>query len=102
LFTSTSKKLSVAKGFGTKLFEIYLTKENQPATQINIIGKFKIYEEEEVLLLPSFQFIVLKKEKNKITIVEVPYQNQLETRMMSYSRIIWIDLDVNNDENKKY
>jgi tRNA A37 threonylcarbamoyladenosine dehydratase len=21
---------------------------------------------------------------------------------MSYSRIIWIDLDVNNDENKKY
>jgi hypothetical protein len=45
---------------------------------------------------------VLKKEKNKITLVEVPYQNQLETRMMSYSRIIWIDLDVNNDENKKY
>jgi len=32
LFTSTSKKLSVAKDFGTKLFEIYLTKENQPPT----------------------------------------------------------------------
>lgn len=55
LFTSTSKEEKIARKFGSKLFKIYLTKENQPPTNINIIGKLRAFDnEEEVLLLPSF------------------------------------------------
>ena len=55
LLTSTSKEENIARDFGSNLFKIYLTKENQPPTNINIIGKLRAFDnEEEVLLLPSF------------------------------------------------
>jgi len=54
LFTSTSKNIDVANGFGDIIFKIHLSKENYPPTNINICKKLEVFNEEEVLLLPSF------------------------------------------------
>jgi hypothetical protein len=46
---------------------------------------------------------VLKNDnKNEVTVVEVPFQNLLEPRKISYCRVIWIDNNVYNDENTDY
>ncbi len=40
--------------------------------------------------------------KNEVTVVEVPFQNLLEPREISYCRVIWIDNNVYSNENTTY
>ncbi|TNV83570.1 hypothetical protein FGO68_gene7448 [Halteria grandinella] len=111
-FTSTSKDMKVALGFSKMereqskkfLFEIYLTGQNQPASNIEFQSGWSTFEDEhEVLLYPFFSFHVVAHRETQITeadkvcpckivtLIEMPCQNLLEIRKMHLSRLIWLD-----------
>ena len=66
--------------------------------------------EYEVLLLPSFEFIVTNVyeemvDKNMMQIVEVaeiPFQNYFMREELRMTGLIWLDLNIKSSENDKY
>jgi hypothetical protein len=55
--------------------------------------------------MPQFCFMVISKEiqEDQITIkvVQIPYQNMLKLRPVEPSKIIWIDPEINKNEQLK-
>jgi hypothetical protein len=93
------------------LFEIYITGDQSPSTNIKLPPTWTNYPtEKEVLLLPYFCFMVTGNRQvilnNKkcviVTLVEMPKQNLLEIRPIILSRLIWIDPYMYSDENRFY
>ena len=114
-FTSTSCNQAEAHGFATQygnakhgiVFKIYLTKENNQRTHIDTRGKKDEWsfhpKEEEVLLFPFFKFMVAGNTVRddmydnqpvritEVTLMEIPFQDQLKFRDVSYTSIVWLD-----------
>lgn len=114
-FTSTSCNYAQAFGFSAKfgnaahgiLFRIYLTKHNSPQTHIDTRGNSDDWSfhktEEEVLIFPHFCFQVVgnttRNERygdkefrlSEITLMEIPFQNQLQLSDHSYISLIWLE-----------
>ena len=92
------------------IFEIYVNNLNDPPTNIELPKSWSFYpSEEEVLLLPFFCFQVLniyddiENNIKRIKIIEIPYQNFLSIKKeIYYSRVIWIDSNIDNKENDGY
>ncbi|TNV85109.1 hypothetical protein FGO68_gene17157 [Halteria grandinella] len=122
-FTSTSKDLNVAIAFATGggnnviqggeyfIYEIFMTGQNSPPSNIELPNDWTYYKsEQEVLLFPFFCFIVTRCRKQIIndlpvivlTLVELPRQNLLAIRPIVFTRLIWLDANINTEENKKY
>ena len=58
--------------------------------------KYNLYpEEQQVLLLPEFCFMVVAKEQKEdqitIKVLQMPHQDMLKLRQIQQSQIIWID-----------
>ena len=85
------------------VFVIYVTRNNHPTTNVDVPevkspnpdDKWSFYNEKEVLLMPFFCFQVIGTEEKDnttfIKIAEIPWQNLLQRRAISMTRVIWLD-----------
>jgi len=66
--------------------------------------------EYEVLLLPSFEFIVTNVYKENVEgdmmqiveVAEIPFQNYFMREELRMTGLIWLDLNIKSSENDKY
>lgn len=95
----------------TAVFQIYLSpKSAKVVTNIDLPKNWSFYNEGEVLLLPYFCFQVVQQKEEvqdsfkliKITLVEIPGQDLLTVRQITFKRLIWADMDMSSAENQKY
>ena len=117
-FSSTSKYMNIAQRFSSMtaggstesiaVFQIYPSpKSAKVATNIDLPKDWSFYNEGEVLLLPYFCFQVVQQTEVeqdgfkliKITLVEIPGQDLLSVRHITFKRLIWADMDMSSREN---
>jgi len=120
-FSSTSKFMNIAQRFSKMtaggnpetiaVFQIYLSPESaKVATNIDLPKNWSFYNEGEVVLLPFFCFQVVQQKEEvqdefkiiKITLVEIPGQDLLSIRQITFKRLIWADMDMSSKENQNY
>ena len=122
-FSRQSQKRDSFKGVFL-IFKIYLCSPmyNQIQSNIDMIGENWTFfpTEEEVNLLPFFHFQVINSESKKlgtymededgnkyehelqtITIAEIPYQNALKKREVSYLSVVWYDQNIRTDAQSR-